>query len=316
MIAYYSLSAEKGGSNMDIQIVSGFLGAGKTTFINKYLPLLDGLTVVIENEFGQIGLDGQLIEGDTPVRELRAGCICCTLATSFRDSISELWDKFHPDHILIEPSGIAMLHDVVSACETAREEKGLDFDISRRITIVSGDVFEDFIEDYPFYLEQVENAGLILLSHIEDMTEGVDAVAEKLRGYNKDAVIYSGDWRELEGDVLLSLVEASPRRPAEPVDGQESVDAGQVFGNFAILKPPVLREETPEYILEALKSGEYGDVLRAKGFLTGSGGQRYYIDLTLSGTQWRAVEDDDRRGLVVIGRDLRKPELKKLFTGK
>ncbi|MBQ3405611.1 MAG: GTP-binding protein [Oscillospiraceae bacterium] len=301
---------------MDIQIVSGFLGAGKTTFINKYLPLLDGLTVVIENEFGQIGLDGQLIEGDTPVRELRAGCICCTLATSFQNSINELWDKFHPDHILIEPSGIAMLHDVVSACEGAREEGGLDFDISKRITIVSGDVFEDFIEDYPFYLEQVENAGLILLSHIAARPNGTDEVVERLRGYNSDAVIYSGDWRELDGDVLMSLVQASPQRPAEPSDEQHSVDAGQVFSNFAILKPPALKEETPEYILRALQSGDYGEVLRAKGFLSGSGGQRYYIDLTISGAQWRSVEDDGSHGLVVIGRDLQKPALKKLFTGK
>ena len=105
---------------MEIQIVSGFLGAGKTTFLNKYLPLLGGNTVVIENEFGDVGLDGELIQGDLPVKELYAGCICCSLALDFQKGIKELAEQFHPDRIVIEPSGVGRLTDVVKACGRAK----------------------------------------------------------------------------------------------------------------------------------------------------------------------------------------------------
>ncbi len=303
---------------MDIQIISGFLGAGKTTFLNKYLPLLPGNTVVIENEFGQIGLDGQLIQDDIPVRELRAGCICCTLALGFRNSIKELAEKYQPDHILIEPSGVAMLEDVVAACQGARDEEGVQLDIGKRITIVDAASFDAFVDNFPFYLEQVENAGLILLSHLNELPEGqsADDVAALIRQHNADAVIYADDWRELDGDVLLSLVEASPDRPAAETEHQEHADADEVFGHFSVLKPPLLQEETPERVLAQLKSGDYGKVLRAKGFLTGSGGKRYYVDLTMSSAEWRPTEDENSRGLVVIGCDLDKQALKKLFTGR
>ena len=106
---------------MEIQIVTGFLGAGKTTFLNKYLPLLSGKTVVIENEFGEIGIDGDRIQEDIPVREIFAGCICCSLAMDFRKGIKEIAENFYPDRILIEPSGVGRLTDIVKACQMARE---------------------------------------------------------------------------------------------------------------------------------------------------------------------------------------------------
>ena len=106
---------------MDIEIISGFLGAGKTTFLNQYLPLLSGKTAVIENEFGDVGLDGDLIREKVPVRELYAGCICCTLAIDFRQSIREIAETYQPDRIVIEPSGIGKLSDVIKACEDSRE---------------------------------------------------------------------------------------------------------------------------------------------------------------------------------------------------
>ena len=86
---------------MEIQIISGFLGAGKTTFLNKYLPLLPGKTAVVENEFGEVGLDGVLIQEDIPVTELSAGCICCSLAIGLNDGIVEIAERFNPDRIII-----------------------------------------------------------------------------------------------------------------------------------------------------------------------------------------------------------------------
>ena len=128
---------------MEVQIVSGFLGAGKTTFLNKYLPLLKGKTVVIENEFGDVGLDGELIQGDIPVKELYAGCICCSLALDFQKGIKELTEQFHPDRIVIEPSGVGRLTDVVKACDRAREKEGIDLRITKLIVISDITEFED-----------------------------------------------------------------------------------------------------------------------------------------------------------------------------
>ena len=100
---------------MEIQIISGFLGTGKTTFLNQYLPLLPGLTAVVENEFGEVGLDGTLISEDVPVKELSAGCICCSLALDLQQGLVEIANKYKPDRILIEPSGIGKLSDVMAA---------------------------------------------------------------------------------------------------------------------------------------------------------------------------------------------------------
>ena len=157
---------------MEIQIVSGFLGAGKTTFLNKYLSLLGGNTVVIENEFGDVGLDGELIQGDLPVKELYAGCICCSLALDFQKGIKELAEQFHPDRIVIEPSGVGRLTDVVKACGRAKEKEGIDLRITKFIVILDITEFEDYIDGFgAFYLDQIQNAGLILLSHLEQVSK-------------------------------------------------------------------------------------------------------------------------------------------------
>ena len=111
---------------MDIEIVSGFLGAGKTTFLKQYLPLLTGKTVVIENEYGEIGLDGDLIQSDIPVKELYAGCICCSLAVDFRNGIREIVRQYQPDRIVIEPSGVGKLSDIVKVCEKVRDRDGVE----------------------------------------------------------------------------------------------------------------------------------------------------------------------------------------------
>ena len=133
---------------MEIQVISGFLGAGKTTFLNQYLPVLKGKTVVIENEFGDVGLDGELIQEDVPVREIYAGCICCSLALDFRKGIKELKEQFSPDQLVIEPSGVGRLSDIVQACNKAREKEGIDLTITKLITIVDIKSFEEYREDF------------------------------------------------------------------------------------------------------------------------------------------------------------------------
>ena len=123
---------------MDIQIISGFLGAGKTTFINRYLPFLSGKTCVIENEFGDISLDGNLIAGETEVREITSGCICCTLSGDFRQALTDLKASAEPDHILIEPTGIGRLSDILDD-----ERDGRSSHSSRRMGTTDARILDD-----------------------------------------------------------------------------------------------------------------------------------------------------------------------------
>ena len=116
---------------MKIQIVSGFLGAGKTTFINKYISGSKDRTVIIENEFGEVGLDRKLIKGEIPVKEINSGCICCSLVSDFRESIREIITDFSPDRIIIEPSGIAQLSDILRVCTSLKREYSVKIEDKR-----------------------------------------------------------------------------------------------------------------------------------------------------------------------------------------
>ena len=226
---------------MEIQIVSGFLGAGKTTFLNKYLPLLGGNTVVIENEFGDVGLDGELIQGDLPVKELYAGCICCSLALDFQKGIKELAEQFHPDRIVIEPSGVGRLTDVVKACGRAKEKEGIDLRITKLIVILDITEFEDYIDGFgAFYLDQIQNAGLILLSHLEQVSkEEKNQLISEIREVNPDAVIYEDDWRKMEDAALSELLDMTKDYENNPEDNMEEImmspaSADKIFSSMSI----------------------------------------------------------------------------------
>ena len=197
---------------MDIQIVSGFLGAGKTTFLNKYIPLLSGKTVVIENEYGDISIDGGLIEGETQVREITAGCICCTLAGDFRTALTDLAESVRPEHILIEPTGVGRLSDILNVCRELDRYHPGEYPVSRCVTIVDISEYDEDIEFFgAFYLDQIRNARMLFLSHTEDLTEEkIDEICADLKKRNPEAVIYRDDFRELDAEALTELLDCVP----------------------------------------------------------------------------------------------------------
>ncbi|WP_132381521.1 GTP-binding protein [Muricomes intestini] len=193
---------------MEVQIVSGFLGVGKTTFLNKYIPALPGKTVIIENEFGEVRLDEELFGGDISVRELYAGCICCSLTMGFRDTISEIARSIKPDRIVIEPSGVGQLSDIVNVCMKAKIQEELPISITKLITIVDLDDYELAAKNFGrFYLDQIEQAGLLLLSNLDMGDESKkQRLLQTLKGTNPKALIYENDWRQLDTTVLLKLI--------------------------------------------------------------------------------------------------------------
>ena len=203
---------------MEIQIVAGFMGAGKTTFLNQYMPALEGKTVVIQNELGEVKLNAQRADADVPVEEITAGCICCELALAFQDGIVEIAKKYNPDRILIEPSGIGRLNDVVKACLRARDIGNLDLKVTKLITIVDLSCFEDDLEGLGLsYQEQIQRARLLLVTHTEELTKDEKKrLLEKLRDENPWAVIYEEDFRQLGKAGLLALISMMKDYEEEP----------------------------------------------------------------------------------------------------
>lgn len=305
---------------MEIQIVSGFLGAGKTTFLNQYLPLLEGKTVVIENEFGDIGLDGVLIQEDVPVRELYSGCICCSLAVDFREGIREIADMFRPDQIVIEPSGVGKLSDIVNACVQAKERDGVDLTVTKLITIVDLAGFEEYVEEFgAFYRDQIKTAGLLMLSNLDEVSaKEKERLIEKARQINPRAMIYEADWRKMQQDALLELVHMSADYEEEKRRGLVLPRTeNRVFSSVSFQNVKVGSEEELKRILQRLKEECFGRVLRAKGIAACRDGRSLHFDYTPSNVSIEEMDQVNQKemdGLViVIGCELQEEAIRTLF---
>ncbi|MEG1741328.1 MAG: GTP-binding protein, partial [Acetivibrio sp.] len=192
-----------------IDIVSGFLGAGKTTLIKKLLKEgLNGQKVVlIENEFGEIGIDGGFLkEAGIEIREMNSGCICCSLVGDFGASLKEVIEKYQPERILIEPSGVGKLSDVMKAVEGVKETGST---LNSAVAIVDAIKCKMYVKNFgEFFINQIENAGTIVLSRTDKLSEEkIQLCVELIRRYNTKATIITTPWEQLEGSAILEAIE-------------------------------------------------------------------------------------------------------------
>lgn len=193
-----------------VDIVSGFLGAGKTTFIKKILEegIRDEQTVLIENEFGEIGIDGGFLKNSgIEIREMNSGCICCSLVGDFSESLKEILEKYHPERIIIEPSGVGKLSDVIAAVSNVESDFGLKNNAA--VTIVDAKKIRMYARNFgEFFNNQIENAKLVVLSRTDIMDEEKIAEAvEAVRKINPDTKIIDTPIEKLSGERLLNLME-------------------------------------------------------------------------------------------------------------
>ena len=195
-----------------IDIISGFLGAGKTTLIKKLLSeALKGQQVVlIENEFGEIGIDGGLLkESGIEIREMNSGCICCSLVGDFGTSLKEVIDTYHPDRIVIEPSGVGKLSDVIKAVKNVKTD--CEISLNSYTTVVDVNKCKMYMRNFgEFFENQLEYAKTIILSRTDTpkaTDEKVEQAVELIRGVNKDAVIITTPIEKLEGSQILEAME-------------------------------------------------------------------------------------------------------------
>lgn len=195
-----------------IDIISGFLGAGKTTFIKKLLKeaFKGEQVVLIENEFGEIGIDGGFLkEAGIEIKEMNSGCICCSLVGDFEKSLKEVIDTYHPDRILIEPSGVGKLSDVIKAVQDA--QVNLDAQLNSFTTVVDVTKCRIYSKNFgEFFSNQIEYAGAIILSRTDKAKhEKVEESVAILRGLNEKAPIITTPIEQLSGEKLLETMEGS-----------------------------------------------------------------------------------------------------------
>ncbi len=193
-----------------IDIISGFLGAGKTTLIKKLLTeaLKGEQVVLIENEFGEIGIDGGFLkEAGIVINEMNSGCICCSLVGDFGEALREVIETYHPDRILIEPSGVGKLSDVIHAVEGVA--KDVPVELESFVTVADVAKCKMYIKNFgEFFLNQIEHAGAIILSRTQNVSEEkLAAAVALLREHNEKARILTTPWDELTGAQMLAAME-------------------------------------------------------------------------------------------------------------
>ncbi|MBQ2739512.1 MAG: GTP-binding protein, partial [Oscillibacter sp.] len=195
-----------------IDIFSGFLGAGKTTLIKKLLGEVykDEKIVLIENEFGEISIDGGFLkESGVQISEMSSGCICCSLVGDFTQALKDVVAQFDPDRVLIEPSGVGKLSDVIVAVEKAVEESEGTMVLGSAVAVVDASKVKVYMKNFgEFYNNQVESAGTIILSRTQKLSEEkLNAAVELLWDKNPDAAILTTPWDQISGETILSAIE-------------------------------------------------------------------------------------------------------------
>jgi len=204
---------QKEGTNMTkVDIFSGFLGAGKTTLIKKLVKeVFAGKKIVlIENEFGEIGIDGGFLkDAGINITEMNSGCICCSLVGDFGKALKKVADEYHPDRIIIEPSGVGKLSDVRAAVENVADEA--DLVVNALVTVADASKIKMYMKNFgEFYNNQIENAGAVILSRTQKLSEEKQLqAAELIREKNPNAVVITTPWDELTGEQIIKAIEGS-----------------------------------------------------------------------------------------------------------
>ena len=202
---------KKEGKNMTkINIISGFLGAGKTTLIKKLLnEVYKGQKVVlIENEFGEIGIDGGFLkEAGVEITEMNSGCICCSLVGDFGTALKDVLDKFKPDRIIIEPSGVGKLSDVIKAVKDVQKDMP-QIELDSYVTVADANKCKMYMKNFgEFFNNQIEHASTIILSRTQNMNqEKLEQVVKLIREINTDATIITTAWDLITGEQIVAAM--------------------------------------------------------------------------------------------------------------
>lgn len=336
-----------------IDIISGFLGAGKTTFIKKMLEeVFSGEKVVlVENEYGEVGIDGGFLkDAGIEIKELNSGCICCSLVGDFNRSLNEVIETYHPDRILIEPSGVGKLSDVMSSVKDM--EKDHDVKLNALVTVVNAMKASKQMKAFgEFFNNQIANATTIVLSRTQNAKEEkLELCVKEIQAVNPKAAIITTPWDAITGEQILNVVEQQDSLMQEMMkeyeehhhehdhehdhhhehehehhhehdhdhhhdhDHDHDHDADEVFTSWGKETPHKYTKEKIESILKIFCDTEdYGSILRAKGMVPAEDGTWIYFDMVPGEYELRDGEPDYTGRLCVIGTNIDEHKLEELF---
>ena len=327
-----------------VDIFSGFLGAGKTTLIKKLIAEAyeEKDIVLIENEFGEIGVDtGFLRDTGVQINEMVAGCICCTLVGDFGNALNEVIEKYNPSRILIEPSGVGKLSDVIIAVQELHNDK---IELGGFTTVVDAKRYKQYLRNFgEFYKNQVENASSIFLSHQGSISEeALEECRKTLEEMNPTANIVTTDWDQISGKKMLEIMESEKTLGAEIEKLREEAlhhhhdhdhddhddeegelcpcgcghkhhghSADEVFEEIGTTTANKFSADELEDILDSLD--ECGEILRSKGIVENVDGGWLEFDYVPGEGEVRETAAEATGMIVVIGTSLKKDKLGELF---
>ncbi|MDQ7093589.1 GTP-binding protein [Desulfosporosinus sp. PR] len=316
----------------ELYVISGFLGAGKTTLIQKLLreAFRKDKVVLIENDFGEISVDAALLKsGGFEVKEMNSGCICCSLSGDFVKAVNEIRARFRPDKIIIEPSGVAKLTDIMKACTDPSIRPFVN--VKTKITVVDVKRCEMYRYNFgEFFEDQIQNADVILLSRTEDFPDKVNEARRLMERLNPRALILAKPWDQISADkILLARPEHEEQGNHSPgcgcghhgIQGHDSHcscdhnhSAEEIFNTVTIKTEKVFSKEDLRERISYLEHNAKGRILRAKGILRGTNG---YVNLQYLPGHLKILNCDARGNMLcIIGQNLNRQELVSLFSGE
>ena len=332
---------------MKIDIYSGFLGAGKTTLIKKMISegYKNEKLMLIENEFGQIGIDGGFLkESGINITEMNSGCICCSLVGDFSEALKQAITTYNPDRIIIEPSGVGKLSDVIKATQSVLNE---NVTLNGLTTVADVNKCKMYMKNFgEFFNNQIEEAKCIILSHTSSASEHkIEECVALLREKNHHATIITTDWDKLTGEQILAAIENSNSLDevleemkhhhhdhdehcdchehhhhdhGEHCDCHEHLHhhhhADDVFDSWGIETAKKYTEEDIKAALHHFEHEEIGVVLRAKGIVDSTDGEWIYFDYIPGTIDIRRGNPDVIGKLCVIGSNIDKDKIKAIFN--
>lgn len=308
---------------MKIDIISGFLGSGKTTLIQKLIneELHKEKIAIIENEYGEVAIDGSILsDGEIEVKEITSGCICCSIKGDFKDSIKEVVDRYSPDRLIIEPSGVAKFSEVISSI---KEAKLNDVEINMKITTVDAQNYKYYVDNFgEFYKNQIAAAELIILNRMEKMdTYEIDEICEGLKKINSKVKIITTSLEEITAKRIMEVAKIPREKLSfemQEFKGKTNLKANNsahnIFENIGIETTKSFNKYILDKLLKDLEKSEiYGEVLRAKGIVPVEDGKWIQFDYVPKSIDIKDFRSDYTGRICVIGKNLNKNNLRELF---
>ena len=315
---------------IQIDIFSGFFGAGKTTLIKKLIDekVYSKKVTLIENEFGEIPIDGAFLKKyNIEIKEIKAGCICCSTVGDFTNTLKEIIESKETERIIIEPSGVGKLSEIV---KIVRKLEGI-YDINLNLVIAAVDVtmYEEFVELFSeFYEDQVVHASTIILSRTQNVGEDeLQKVVSRIKAINEKAAIVTTPWDDLSGVELIGLSEEDSEQiliedddhdhdhdHTHDHDHDEDDHNHDIFSSWGIETPKIFSVELLKSIFEGLKDeNNFGKVVRSKGKVQVDDVNWVEFDFVPNAFEIRQSDPDEIGRITVIGHELNKEKLVTVF---